>query len=185
MEITNKRRSIALGKVDTATTLTQLFMMLTLERLGGHALPKCISGELRKFGIEIDGEYMQKIAKQRTSELFDVADDGQLSLKEFGAGLQSSFLVRVIRALDKQNSMTTPPRSFRFGLHKVSKCTWTPSGFTAEVKERKVRIIKGEQASDSGVSEEQLPFPQTDHESTANEAPRYRDSIPQGTVPNG
>jgi len=122
---------ISFGKTNTTTTLTELFIMLAMERLRGHAYRDTIVAELRRYGIEIKEDTIGTVVK-RATELFDVSDTGQISFKRLGAGLQSKFLVRAIRALDTWNSMSTPRRAFRFPAKEFVRCTWTPSGFTAE-----------------------------------------------------
>lgn len=171
MEITSKYQTVEHGTANTATTLTELFTMLAVKRLGGHASWDDIVEELRKFGIAIVKDTMQTKVK-RATELFDVSD-GEVSLKELGAGLQLTFLLDTICALSIRHSEPEPPW-FHHALNRISKCTWTPSGFTAEVKKRHVRIIKKKRPNDSGVTDEQSLFDQTDQKLEKDEAPPDR-----------
>jgi len=127
-------QKISFGKTNTTTTLTELFIMLAVERLKGHAYRENIVAELREFGVVIKEDTIKKEV-ERANELFDLSETGQVSFKPLGASLQLRFLLRVIRALDSRNSMKTPSRAFRCGARTFAKGTWTPSGFTAELKE--------------------------------------------------
>ena len=128
-------KAISFGKANTTTTLTELFIMLAVDRLKGRAYRDAIVAELREFGIVIKEDTIKKEV-ERATELFDVSETGQISLKPLGAGLQFEFLMRSVRALHARNSMKTPSRSFTRGPYSVVKGTWSPSGFTAELKAR-------------------------------------------------
>lgn len=123
-------QAIACGKSDTATTLTDLFIMLALERYRGTAKAGQISELLAHFGIVISTDTIKTTAGRR-GRPYEKNEKGTISFVESGGAVQSMFLARAITAINARNSMMIPRRAFQFGASGYVRGTWTPSGFTA------------------------------------------------------
>lgn len=118
-------------KPDSATTLTDLFIMLALERHRGTANAGEISELLEYFGIVISAETINATAKRKhPGKPFEKNEDGQISFVQRDGALHSHFLARALTAINARHSMMIPRRAFQSGGRFVQG-TWTPSGFTA------------------------------------------------------
>lgn len=131
MDETNDQATSRL-KTDSATTLTDLFIMLALERRRGTATAIEISELLSHFGIIISVDTITSTADhKKRRKPFKKAEDARISFVNKDAAMQSHFLARAITAIHARHSMMIPRRAFRFGASEFVRGTWTPSGFAA------------------------------------------------------
>lgn len=122
---------LAIDQKNSITTLSDLFILHALPRLGGQAEPQEISSLLRHFGIVISKRAIQRRLDE-ADKLYGGGDEGKLSNKSEEASMQIRFLERAFRAL-VSNATTAPPRrAFAFRDKQFVRGEWTPSGFTAK-----------------------------------------------------
>lgn len=137
---------------DSATNLTDLFIMLALERRQGTATASEISEMLAQFGIVISVDTINTRANPKRATKPFRKDGEQISFVNKDAAMQSHFLARAITAINARHSMMIPRRAFRYGASGFVRGTWTPSGFTAhwlderETKEEEAARAKPMQA---------------------------------------
>ncbi len=131
MSESTDKSELAIDRANSITTLSDLFILYALDRLGGEETPRAISSLLRHFGIFISVRAIERRLEE-ADKLYSGGDQGKLANKSDEARIQIRFLERAFRGL-VTNATTKPPRgAFSYGGEQFVRCEWTPSGFSAK-----------------------------------------------------